>query len=84
MPIMIQHDVTTERGALVYEVLSWLDKYLGRVEEHRRGVRENAPFQGVRDLETNHFHAELAARFKISDPLKRSVQAHLLSGDKSA
>ena len=26
------HDVTTERTALVHEVLAWLDKYLGRVE----------------------------------------------------
>jgi dienelactone hydrolase len=26
------HDVTTERSALVREVLGWLDKYLGRVE----------------------------------------------------
>lgn len=25
-------DVTTERTALVHDVLAWLDKYLGRVE----------------------------------------------------
>ena len=71
------HDVSTERSSLVHEVLTWLDKHLGSVEQHRRGVRVNAPFQellfkGVRDIETKLFHAHYTARFKSSDPLKRT------------